>query len=130
MRRLILTQMKTTTNIKEAFKDATDMAIDAAEELQASDIMLLDIRMYQTFADYFIILTADSTRQMRAVSESIHRSLKTQGTRLYSREGDHHSGWVLLDYGYLVIHLFSPEDREYFDLRGAWPEGKIVKFIQ
>ena len=122
--------METTTNIKESFRDATDLAMDAAEELQASSIMLLDIRTYRTFADYFIILTTDSTRQMRAVSQSIQGTLKSQGTALYSREGDHHSGWAVLDYGYLVIHLFSPEDREYFDLAGAWPEGKIIKFIQ
>ena len=122
--------METTTNIKESFRDATDFAMDAAEELQASSIMLLDLRMYRTFTDYFIILTTDSTRQMRAVSESIRGTLKSQGTTLYSREGDHNSGWAVLDYGYMVIHLFSPEDREYFDLRGAWPEGKIVKFIQ
>jgi ribosome-associated protein len=122
--------METTTNIKESFRDATDLAMDAAEELQASSIMLLDIRTYRTFADYFIILTTDSTRQMRAVSQSIQGTLKSQGTALYSREGDHNSGWAVLDYGYLVIHLFSPEDREYFDLAGAWPEGKIIKFIQ
>ena len=122
--------METTTNIEESSRDPEYLAIYAAEELQASGIMLLDIRTYQTFADYFIILTTDSTRQMRAVSESIQSTLKSQGTPLYSREGDHNSGWALLDYGYLVIHLFSPEDREYFDLRGAWPEGNIIVFIQ
>ena len=92
--------------------------------------MLLDIRRIASFADYFVIATADNARQMKALVDSIGKGLPKDEARLLHAEGEPDSGWVLLDYGPVVVHLFSPEAREYYELEGLWREGTQVVRIQ
>lgn len=95
-------------------------AVEVAAEQQASDVLLLDIRHLAAFADYFVILTAESVRQTNAVTEEITGVLKSLGAKLHHTEGKPSSGWMLLDYGDIIIHIFSPEHREYFHLESLW----------
>ena len=106
------------------------MAITAAEEKQASDILLLDTRGVCSFADYFVILTGESERQLDAITEEIRQKLKAEGERPLHIEGTSGSGWVLMDYGDVVVHIFSSEDRDNYALDDLWSNASPVLRIQ
>ena len=101
-------------------------AVEAALDKQALDILMLDIRNICYFADYFVICSADSERQISAICEEIDSSLSGEGIKLYHREGSEESGWVLLDFGSVVVHVFSPTQREYYDIEKLWGEETTV----
>jgi ribosome-associated protein len=104
--------------------------IDALSEKQAEDILLLDIREVASFADYFVIASAGSSRQMEAALESVDQALKPDRPALLGREGEPESGWVLLDYGDVIVHLFAPDERAYYDLEGLWHAATPVVRLQ
>lgn len=106
------------------------LAVDVASEKQASDVVMLDIKEVSDFADYFVIMTAESTRQMRALAGDIEGALENAGGVLHHREGTHLSGWMLLDFGDIVIHLFGPDERDYYSLEDAWSRATEVVRIQ
>jgi ribosome-associated protein len=83
-----------------------------------------------SFADYFVIASAGSTRQMDAILESVAELLEPEGVRPLGREGESESGWVLLDYGDVIVHLFAPEERAYYDLEGLWSTAVSVVRLQ
>mgnify|MGYP001167649747 FL=1 len=102
---------------------------ELASSKQASDIVLLDITDIASFADYFLILTADSTRLMNAIREDIVKSLTEAGIRLDHQEGVADSGWILLDYGDVIIHIFAPEERQAYRLERLWSQGiPVIRF--
>ena len=111
-------------------RSASDLAVESAANLQAENIHLLDVRGLSDFTDYFVILTATSSRHLRAVASDIEFSLKSEGHVIHHKEGDHTSGWTLLDYGNLVVHLFAPDYREFYNLESAWSEAKTLRIIQ
>ena len=104
--------------------------VEVASERQATDILLLDIRNVCSFTDCFVIATAQSRRQMDSLSEDIEGKLKESGAVLHHREGTLVSGWILLDFGDVIVHLFSPEEREHYNLERHWAEGQEVVRIQ
>ena len=104
--------------------------IDALSEKQAEDILLLDIRSVASFADYFVIASAGTTRQMDAVLDAVEKTLAADKVKPMGREGNPDSGWVLLDYGDVIVHLFAPEERAYYDLEGLWHTAVPVVRIQ
>ena len=106
------------------------LAVDVAEDKLASDIVMLDLRGVCDFADYFVILTADSGRQVRSVAADIESALEQQGAALHHREGDPQGGWVLLDFGDVIVHLFQPDEREFYDLERAWSKATETIRIQ
>jgi ribosome-associated protein len=110
--------------------DYARLAIDVASDGQASDVVMLDIRGISDFADYFVILTAESARQIEALTQDIEKALEAQGATLHHREGNVQDGWVLLDFGDLIVHLFRPEDREFYHIEGAWSRGIQTVRIQ
>lgn len=86
----------------------------------ASDITMLDVREVCSFADYFVIMTAESTRQINTLVEEIEKTLKEKGTRLHHREGTSENGWMLLDFSDVIVHIFNPENRDYYRLEELW----------
>jgi ribosome-associated protein len=106
------------------------LAVDVASDKQASDVVMLDIRGLSDFADYFVILTGESQRQLRALAEDLETALKGTGATLHHREGSSRSAWMLLDFGDLIIHIFGPEGREYYNIEGAWAKAIEVVRIQ
>jgi ribosome-associated protein len=92
--------------------------------------VLLDVRGICGFADYFIICSGESQRQLRAVFDEVEKSLKTEGVQPYHQEGSSDSGWLLLDYGDVIVHIFSPDERKFYDLDELWHEAKTVLNIQ
>jgi ribosome-associated protein len=105
-------------------------AVDVASDKKASDIILLDIRDVTTIADYFVICSGNSSRQIQAIADAIDEQLGEQGARLLHREGVAETGWVLLDFGDVIVHIFGPKEREYYHLERLWSEAKTVVYLQ
>lgn len=105
-------------------------AVDVASDKLAFDIQMLDISRVSTFADFFVIASVDSARQMNALVEDIEMALEATGAVRLRREGSPDSGWVVIDFGDLVVHLFGVEEREYYALADAWPGASEVVRIQ
>ena len=101
-----MTQQTTTQTAAQSLEYARH-AMDVASDKLASDIVILDIAEVSDFADYFVILTVESTRQMRAVVEDLEHALEDKGAARHHREGTPESGWMLLDFGDVVIHVCS-----------------------
>jgi ribosome-associated protein len=87
---------------------------------------MLDIRPISSFADYFVICSADSERQIHAICDTIDEALKEEGCRMLRREGKEDSGWVLLDFGHIIVHIFSAPEREYYDIEKLWDKATPV----
>jgi len=96
----------------------------------ATDIILLDVRELCNFADYFVLSSAESGRQINAVAEEIEQVLKKENVRPIHREGTADSGWVLLDYGDVVIHTFAQEERQFYNLEEFWSGAKTILRMQ
>ena len=92
--------------------------------------MLLDARAVCSFADYFVICAGDAERQIRAIYDEIAHSLKREGVLPHHHEGTVDSGWLLLDYGDVIVHIFGALEREYYQLDKLWNEAKPVLRIQ
>ncbi len=99
-------------------------AVDIASDKKASDIILLDIRDVTTIADYFVICSGNNRRQIQAIADAIEEQLEEQGARLLHREGVAEGGWILLDFGDVIVHIFGPKEREYYRLERLWSEAK------
>jgi ribosome-associated protein len=100
--------------------------VEAALDKQAVDILMLDIGQISSFADYFVICTADSERQIHAICDAVDDALSREGSKLYRREGNEESGWVLLDFGQVIVHVFSVPQREYYSIEDLWSEATPV----
>jgi ribosome-associated protein len=94
--------------------------VDILSDRQAEDIVLLDISNVASFADYFVISTALNPRHMNALLMAFDKDLPNEGIKPLRREGESGSGWVLVDFGAVIVHIFTPEGREYYDLEGLW----------
>jgi ribosome-associated protein len=100
------------------------------EDKKGENILLLDIKEQSSFADYFIICSGTSDRMLRALSDSVgERVQKTHELKARS-EGLSDDGWLLLDYGDIIVHLFSPDKRDYYRLEELWSAGKVLLHLQ
>jgi ribosome-associated protein len=110
--------------------DAARLVVDVASDKLASDIVMLDLRGISDFADYFVIMTAESARQMGALAEDVEDALELAGISRHHREGSPEGGWMLLDFGDVIAHLFTPEKREFYLLEEAWSQATETVRIQ
>ncbi len=100
---------------------------DVIADQKGENVVLLDIREISILADYFVIGSTTSERQAKAILDDVRTKAKqTLGGRLLHAEGDPEHRWILLDYGDVVVHLFSQDMREYYDLEGLWNEARVV----
>ena len=91
---------------------------------------MLDIRQLTGFADYFVIMGAESRRQLEALQEDIAKALKESGATLYHKEGTAVAGWILLDYSDVIIHLLGTEERSYYGLEQLWSQApQVVRIL-
>jgi len=105
-------------------------AADAASDKKASDVLLLDIREVTTVADYFVICSGNNPRQIQTIADTIDEELGKQGAALLHREGTAETGWILLDFGDVIVHIFGPKEREYYRIERLWSEAKTVVYLQ
>ena len=104
--------------------DSLKIALNAADAKKASDLVALDISGIATFANYFLICTGDSSRQIQAIADEVEQRLKANGIRPSHVEGYQNAEWILMDYIDLVVHIFSKNARAYYDLERLWRDGK------
>ncbi len=106
--------------------EVAQMVVEVASEKLAEDILMLDLREVAPFADYFVIMTAESTRQIEALEEDLTQALKASQVSRFHREGAAASGWVLIDFSDVVVHIMGPEEREFYELERLWSRGAQV----
>lgn len=122
-----------TTPPPEVDKAPLDLArriVEFAEDKKAADIVLLEIAPLTTVADYLVLCSGGSERQLGAIADGIVEGLKAEGIRILSREGAPDSHWVLLDAGAVVVHVFAPPERDFYALERLWSEAKTVLRVQ
>lgn len=93
-----------------------------ALDKKANEVVILDVRGKTSYADYFLIASGDSERQVAAITEHIETQLRNDGVRPLGIEGQERCQWVLLDFGGVVVHLFYDEVRAFYDLEGLWTD--------
>ena len=111
-------------------EEVAELAIKAAAEKQASDIVILDARALCSFTDYFVICSRDSERQIEAIWREIDETLRSQGIVPHHSEGTADSGWILADFGSVIVHIFAPAERDYYELDEFWHKAIPVVRIQ
>ena len=105
--------------------------VDTLLEKKGSDILLMDIRDQAIFTDYFLICNGDNRRQLKALAESVTEEAKKKADQQpWGVEGEAEFGWVLVDFGDVVVHLFDPEQRDYYKLEELWNQGHVVLRMQ
>lgn len=112
--------------------DLARHVVDVVEDRKAESIVLLDLRPDTVIADFFVLANGNSERQLRALTDYVKEDVKENMAQLpFSLGGTPESGWIVLDYGDVVVHLFSEEKRDYYDIEGLWNEaGNVLLSIQ
>jgi len=110
--------------------DIARRVVELAEDKKAADIVLLDLTGLTTLADAFVICSGGSERQLDAIADGIVEGLRAEKVRPIGREGMAISHWVLLDFGAVVVHIFTPPEREYYSLEKHWSEARTVLRVQ
>ena len=105
-------------------------AVEIAEDRQASDIVLLDVREICGYADAFVLMTVESKRQGQAIREAMGKELKDSGQAALRTEGDADAGWLLMDFNDVIVHIFAEEQRELYGLEQLWRGGVPLVRIQ
>jgi ribosome-associated protein len=110
-----------------------DMArriVALAEDKKAADILLLDLEGLTTLADAFVICSGGSERQLESIADGIVRGMRAEGIRPIGTEGLPASHWILVDFGDVIVHIFTPPERDYYGLEKHWSEAKAVLRVQ
>ena len=122
-------------DIRPGLSDAQARALafaiaNAADDRKAADITILHVSEVSYLADYFVIVTGYSNAQIRAISNSIEDAVKEQYDRDPVRtEGTSEGRWIVQDYGEVIVHIFMPKEREFYDLEAFWGHAERVEFI-
>jgi ribosome-associated protein len=107
------------------------LLVDTILDKKGSEITLLDLREQALFADYFLICNGENERQLNALAEAVREKAKQDGKVIaFGVEGEPRSGWMLVDLGDLIVHIFSPHQRTYYDLEDLWREAHVVLRMQ
>ena len=106
-------------------KDLLKIAYNALDEKKGENICIIDIRGISIIADYFIIVNGSNINQLDALTDNVEKRMREAGIHPRQTEGKS-SGWILMDFNDIVIHIFSKEDREFYDLERIWNDGKII----
>ena len=107
-------------------KELTKLAVAALEDRKAEDVTVIDISEISPIADYFIIANGTNQNQLQAMRDAADEALYKAGVNVQQIEGNQSSTWILMDYGDIIIHIFSKEDRLFYDLERTWRDGKVV----
>lgn len=107
-------------------KEMTKIACKALEDKKAEDIRVIDISGVSVLADYFIIANGNNENQVKALVDNVQEELFKAGHEAKQVEGYRSANWILLDYGDIIVHVFSKEDRLFYDLERIWRDGKTI----
>jgi len=107
--------------------ESVQTAVQAAEEKKAEEIVVLKLAAITSFTDYFIICSGKSSRQVQAIADEVTAQLKKRGVRPLQTEGYANAEWILIDYGPMVIHVFSNTSRRFYDLERLWRDAERIE---
>lgn len=108
-------------------REAAKTACSALEDKKAKGIKVIDIRNISVIADYFILADGENQNQLQAMQDAVDESLTKAGIHAKQIEGNRNSTWILMDYGDIIVHLFSKEDRLFYDLERIWTDGVFIE---
>lgn len=117
----------------EGAAEALELArriVDLAADKKAADIVLLEIGGLTTLADYFVICSASSERQLGAIADGIVEGLREEGMRPIGREGASSAHWLLLDFGAVIVHVMAPQERDFYQLERLWSDAPLLLRVQ
>ena len=104
--------------------------VDLASDKKAADIVLLEVGGITTLADYFVICSAQSERQLGAVADGIVEGLRDEGVKPIGREGSANAHWLLVDYGSVIVHVMAPQERDFYQLERLWADAPLLLRLQ
>ena len=107
-------------------KEMAKTAYQALSEKKAGDIKIIDISGISVLADYFLIADGSNQHQIEAMCDAVEEELFKAGVQIKQKEGNNSSSWILMDYGDIIVHIFSKEDRFFYDLERIWRDGKTI----
>lgn len=108
-------------------REMVKLAYQAMDDKKAGNIKILDISDITPIADFFIICSGSNSSQMDAIIDNVTETLGRAGYDAKRSEGGRNSGWILMDYNDIVVHVFSKEDRLFYDLERIWRDGKVIE---
>ena len=106
--------------------EVAEYVVNALDSKKAQDIKLLRTSEITILADYFVICTAGSTTQLKTLSDEVEKNLKKRGEMPLRREGHRSGGWVLIDFGCVVVHIFLQEERDFYTLERLWGDADDI----
>lgn len=107
-------------------KEVARKAASVLEDKKALDIVIIDVSLNSAFADYLVVASGTSERQIGTLSEEVEEQLEKEGIFAKSIEGKKSSGWILMDFGDVIVNLFSPEQRERYKIEKVWSDGNFL----
>ena len=121
------TEAKTSKKKSPRLPAQVTLAVNAADDKQAVNVVVLDLRKSAGFTDFFVIASGTNTRQVRAIADGVREALAGTGVRPAYVEGYDHSEWILLDYFDFIVHIFGPETRVFYDLERLWGNADRIE---
>ncbi len=106
--------------------DMVKIAYEALDNKKGEDIQIIEIKDISILADYLIIANGTNTSQVQALADNVEESLSKLGYEPRAIEGSRNSSWILMDYNDIIVHVFSKEDRLFYDLERIWRDGKRI----
>jgi ribosome-associated protein len=106
--------------------EKAQLAVQAALDVKAEDVVALDVKELSSFADVFVVCTGRSDRQVRAIADSIEKAAKQAGQPPLGVEGYTEGRWVLIDLDDVIVHVFTPETREHYDIERLWSDAPQI----
>jgi ribosome-associated protein len=113
---------------RDEARERAEWVMQAAQGKQGEDVVVLDVRELTLVTDYFVLVTGRSVVHVDTLAEAITEQLASRGVPLLHREGRQRAHWVLLDYGDVVVHILTPEERQYYNLERLWGDAKIERY--
>jgi ribosome-associated protein len=113
---------------KRSLPPEVKLAVQVSLDKKAEDLCVLDLSGLSSFTDYFLIMHGNSSRHNGAVADAVDGELKKTGARPLSVEGRETEEWILLDYGFFVVHVFSPKAREHYSLEKLWGDAPRLNY--
>ncbi|CAH1226542.1 MULTISPECIES: ribosome silencing factor [Paenibacillus] len=110
-------------------KELMNMAVTAADDKKASNIVALDLKGISLVADYFVICHGNSDTQVQSIATEIRKQAHAAGVNIRGIEGMDSARWVLMDLGDVVVHVFHRDEREYYNIERLWSDAKVVETV-
>lgn len=112
------------------FDSLNDLIIDAIQDIKGQEIVQLDLtKLDDASADYFIVCQGESTTQVNAIADNVRKRVRDEwDLRAYHSEGYRESKWILIDYFDVVVHVFYPETRAFYDIEDLWSDAEVIEY--